>query len=52
MMIIFEESAELWHFHEVDFLLLDLALKAETVLEGTELLDELDPFLVVLSNAG
>lgn len=52
MMIIFEESAELWHLHEVYFLLLDFSLKAETVFEGTELLDKLNSLLIVLSNAG
>lgn len=52
MMVILEERAELYHFHEVDLLLLDLALETEAVLEGTELLDQLDSFLVVLSHAG
>ena len=52
MMVIFKERAELSHFHEVDLLLLDLALKAEAVLEGAELLDKLHSLLVVLSHAG
>ena len=51
-MVIFEEAAELWHLHEVYFLLLNLAFVSHTVFEGAEFADELKSSLVILFDAG
>lgn len=52
MMVALEEAPQFSHLHEVNFLLLHLPLEPQAILEGTELLDQLQSLLVVFLHAG